>query len=248
MKLSRTYMTMPCIVEIVDEHADVKDIEAVFDYFKHIDETFSYFKPTSELTAINTGTLKLEDASAEMREVFALSMKTKEETDGFFDIKKPDGTFDTSGLVKGLAVHRGALLLKQRGYKNYCVEIAGDMEVAGHNEDGGPWVIGIQNPFNLSEIIKRVAITDKGIATSGTYQRGSHIYNPKNWSDKIENIVGLTVIGPNVYEADRFATACYAMGEEGIYFLEYLDGFEGYLVGSNGIAMMTTGFAKYIIL
>jgi thiamine biosynthesis lipoprotein len=240
-------MTMPCIVEIVDSNADVKDIEAVFDYFKHIDDTFSYFKPTSQLSAINRGELKLKDATSEMIEVFALCAKTKEETDGFFDIKQPDGTYNPSGLVKGLAVHRGAAMLKKKGYKNYCVEIAGDMEVAGHNEDGTDWVIGIQNPFNLAEIIKRVAITDKGIATSGTYQRGSHIYNPKNWTDKIEKIVGLTVIAPNVYEADRLATACYAMGEEGIYFLEYIDGVEGYLIGSNGMAMMTTGFAKYII-
>lgn len=240
-------MTMPCIVEIVDANADVKDIEAVFDYFKHIDDTFSYFKPTSQLSAINRGELKLKDATSEMIEVFALCAKTKEETDGFFDIKQPDGTYNPSGLVKGLAVHRGAQILKKRGYKNYCVEIAGDMEVSGHNGDGTDWVIGIQNPFNLAEIIKRVAITDKGIATSGIYQRGNHIYNPKNWTDKIEKIVGLTVIGPNVYEADRLATACYAMGEEGIYFLEYIDGVEGYLVGSNGMAMMTTGFAKYII-
>ncbi len=247
MKMMRTYMTMPCIVEIVDANADVKDIEAVFDYFQHTDESFSYFKPTSELSAINSGKLKLEDASAEMREIFALCEKTKEQTDGFFDILQPDGTYNTSGLVKGLAVHRGAEILRRRGYKNFCVEIAGDMEVSGHNEDGTDWVIGIQNPFNRYEVIKRVALTNKGIATSGVYERGSHIYNPKDWTDKIEKIVGLTVIGPNVYEADRFATACYAMGEEGIYFLEYLDGFEGYLVGSNGIAMMTTGFAKYII-
>lgn len=238
---------MPCIVEIVDKNADAKDIEAVFDYFKHIDDTFSYFKPTSLISAINRGELKLKDAPSEVIEVFALCAKTKEETDGFFDIKKSDGTYNPSGLVKGLAVHRGAQMLKKKGYKNYCVEIAGDMEMAGHNEDGEDWVIGIQNPFDLSQIVKRVALTDKGIATSGIYQRGAHIYNPKDWTDKIEKIVGLTVIGPNVYEADRLATACYAMGEEGIYFLEYIDGVEGYMIGSNGIAMMTTGFAKYII-
>jgi thiamine biosynthesis lipoprotein len=247
MKVLRTYMTMPCIVDIADDNADMKDIEAVFDYFQHIDDTFSYFKSTSELSRINSGQLKLTDASAEMQEVFALSEKTKKQTNGFFDIKKADGTYDTSGLVKGLAVYRGAQILKERGYKNYCVEIAGDMEVAGHNAQGTDWVIGIQNPFNKKEIIKRVALSNAGIATSGIYERGAHIYNPKNWNDRIEQIVGLTVIGPNVYEADRYATACYAMGEEGIYFLEDLPGFEGYLVGSNGIAMMTTGFAKYII-
>ena len=59
-------------------------------------------------------------------------------------------------------------------------------------------------------------------------------------------IISLTVIGPNVYEADRFATAVFAMGRKGILFLESLDGFHGYAVDSRGIATMTSNFKKYV--
>ncbi len=59
-------------------------------------------------------------------------------------------------------------------------------------------------------------------------------------------MVSLTVIGPNVYEADRFATAAFAMGKNGIAFIEQLQGFEGYQIDGAGIATMTSGFAQVI--
>jgi len=65
-------------------------------------------------------------------------------------------------------------------------------------------------------------------------------------NEPIKDIVSLTVIGPNIYEADRFVTAAFAMGKEGIYFIEKLDGFEGYMIDSNGLATFTSGFEKYV--
>ena len=87
---------------------------------------------------------------------------------------------------------------------------------------GRDFVTGLPRSVEIktNEIVKKLSIENKGIATSGTYARGEHIYNPKNPSEAIESIVSLTVIGPNIYEADRFATACFAMGKDGIYFLE----------------------------
>ena len=94
------------------------------------------------------------------------------------------------------------------------------------------------------EIIKVIYVSDEGVATSGTYIRGLHIYNPKDHKP-MDKIVSLTVIGPNVYEADRFATAAFAMGLDGINFIEKLPGFEGYIIDKGGVATVTTGFNKY---
>ena len=52
------------------------------------------------------------------------------------------------------------------------------------------------------------------------------------------------MIGPNIYEADRFATAAFAMGRDGILFIEELQGFEGYMIDRNGMATLTSGFAE----
>ncbi|MFZ2769929.1 MAG: FAD:protein FMN transferase [Minisyncoccia bacterium] len=238
---------MPTTVEVVDSGATKETLEKVFDYFTSVDEKFSTYKETSEISAINRGELKIENSSEEMKEVFSLAEKTKQETNGFFDIKKPDGSIDPSGLVKGWAVHNGALILDKLGFKNFSVDVGGDIEFRGLNEQKEKWSVGIRNPFQREEIVKVVYLGGDGpmgIATSGTYIRGQHIYNPHEMGP-LEEVLSLTVIGSNIYEADRFATAAFAMGREGIYFIEKLDGFEGYMIDKNGQGTATTGFENY---
>ena len=129
------------------------------------------------------------------------------------------GKLDPSGLVKGWAIQNAAEQLREKSVKNFYIDAGGDIQVSGKNAQGEPWLIGIRNPFNGEEIIKTIAVSTEGVATSGTYIRGEHIYNPLD-SDKAPKVVkSLTVIGSNIYEADRFATAAFAMGAEGIKFI-----------------------------
>jgi thiamine biosynthesis lipoprotein len=173
-----------------------------------------------------------------------LAEETKKQTRGYFDIVH-NKKIDPSGIVKGWAIYQAALLLSKEGVRNYYVEAGGDIQVNGKNENGEAWQVGIRNPFNREEIVKVVFLRDEGIATSGTYIRGQHIYNPHKSGEEISDIMSITVIGPNIYEADRFATAAFAMGKRGISFIENLKGFEGYLIDSEGIATYTSGFEKY---
>lgn len=248
MKQTRLLMGMPVSVEIVDPHVTAAIFDEVYAYFSHIDEKFSTYKPTSEIEAINAGALKLDEASEEMRLVFTLSEETKRETDGYFDIRRPDGRFDPSGLVKGWAIGNAAQLIAKRGFENFYVDAGGDIQTQGHNADGGKWAVGVKNPFDQRENVKVVYISGEGMATSGTYIRGRHIYDPHAaGADKRapDDIVSLTVIGPTIHDADRFATAAFAMGAKGIAFIESLPGFEGYMIDRNKIATMTTHFDRY---
>ena len=237
---------MPAIIEIVDSNASPLVFEEVFNYLISVDEKFSPYKKNSEITLYNEGKIDKKNLSDDLKKVLELSEETKNETNGFFNIFH-NRKIDPSGLVKGWAIYNASLILRKKGFKNFYVEIAGDIEVAGLNNEGKKWIIGIRNPFNKKENVKVVHLSDKGIATSGTYVQGDHIYNPKKPNETIKDIVSLTVIGPNIYEADRFATAAFAMGREGIYFIEKLVGFEGYMIDKNGIATFTTGFEKYVI-
>ena len=47
-------------------------------------------------------------------------------------------------------------------------------------------------------------------------------------------------------EANRFATAAFAMGPAGINFIEQLPGFEGYMIDPGGMATYTSGFERYV--
>lgn len=246
MKDARILMGMPITIEIVDAKATLKNIDKVFNYFKYVDGKFSTYKKGSEITKINKGIISVKDASFDMKEVLTLCAKTKKETNGYFDILR-NGKTDPSGLVKGWAINNAAKLISKMGFKNFFVDAGGDIQVGGKNNEGENWRIGIQNPFNLKEIIKAIRVKDEGVATSGTYLRGQHVYNPYFPKLPILDIISLTVIGPNVFEADRFATAAFAMGVSGIRFIENLHGFEGYMIDRMGMATYTSGFDKYVI-
>ena len=237
-------MGMTIIVEIVDPHATQGSINKVFEYLEYVDTKFSTYKDTSEIMSINKGEIKEQNASEDMKEVFKLAEETKKATDGYFDIHKPDGQIDPSGLVKGWAIRNSAHILDKEGFKHFYVDVGGDVEVRGHNLDNKKWSIGIRNPFNKEEIVKIVHLTNRGIATSGTYIRGQHIYNPHKVGP-LEEIKSLTVIGPNVYEADRYATAAFAMGTKGINFIDNLPGFEAYMIDKSGTGTQTSGFEPY---
>lgn len=238
-------MDMPITIEITDLVRTESIFREVFNYFKYIDDKFSTFKEKSEITKVNNGLLKKDKWSRDMKEVIRLCERTKKETNGYFDISK-DGKLDPSGLVKGWAVYNAADYLKKEGFKNFYVEAGGDIQAYGRNKENSEWTIGIRNPFNRNEIVKVLRVSDKGVATSGTYIRGQHIYNPFKRKEEIKDIVSLTVVGPNVFEADRFATAAFAMGKEGINFIENLSGFEGYMIDSKGMGTFTSGFKSFV--
>lgn len=245
MKQTRLMMGMPITVEIVDASASREALATVFSFFQYVDDTFSTYKKTSEISRINSGEIPANLYSGDIKEIFALAEKTQRETGGYYDMKKDD-KLDPTGVVKGWAIQKASTILKEWGYQNFYIDAGGDIQVAGKNQSGLRWIIGIRNPFNREEVVKRVSLSNEGIATSGTYIRGNHIYDPHTLQNEF-SIVSLTVIGPDVFEADRFATAAFAMGDKGIGFIERKKGLEGYMIDKNGIATYTSGFDQYVI-
>lgn len=237
-------MGMPIEMDIVG--TGVKEVlEAAFAYLVSVDNRFSTYKNDSEISRINRGEILESEASEKMHEVFAIAEMTRKETGGYFNIRRPDNSIDPSGIVKGWAICNAAEIIRTAGYRSYFVNAGGDIAVCGVNEKGEDWSVGIRNPFNVNEIVKIVYPRGRGIATSGSYIRGDHIYNPHAPMRKIRDIVSVTVIGPDVLEADRFATAAFAMGKNGISFIEQLPGFEGYAIDVKGIATLSSGFSAY---
>ncbi len=243
MQKAELIMGMPITITLVNDDTTQEFTNEIFDYFRAVDARYSTYKSDSEISRINAG-LPKSKWSREMKHVLELCEQTKSETNGYFDIMR-SGHRDPSGLVKGWAIQNAAEKLLRRGVDDFSIDAGGDVQVQGRSESGDEWRIGIRNPFDRSQIVKVIGIRDQGIATSGTYIRGQHIYNPKSQTNPT-GVTSLTVIGPNIYEADRFATAAFAMGEKGISFIEQLKGFEGYMINTEGIATMTSGFEKYV--
>ena len=243
MKDMRAIMGMPVTVDIVG--AEIEELDYIFSYFSMVDERFSMYKLTSEMSMINRGEISPVEYSEDMREVLALCEETRTKSAGYFDIRTLEGALDPSGLVKGWAINNAAHLIRSSGFENFWVDAGGDVQTGGKNADDKEWSVGIRSPFNPGEVVKVLYPRGKGIATSGTYVRGQHIYNPLTGDSAPSELVSLTIIGHDVYEADRFATAAFAMGIKGLRFIESLDGFEAYAIDVEKRATMSSGFETY---
>ncbi|MCL4358097.1 FAD:protein FMN transferase [Patescibacteria group bacterium] len=243
MRRTEIIMGMPITIEIVN-NASRSFVADLFNFFRAVDCRFSPYKNDSELAKINQG-LPQDKWSKEMKEVMRLSEQTKQITYGYFDINR-SGKLDPSGIVKGWSIAQAAKRLKKHGLVDFYVEAGGDIQAEGHAAKGEGWLVGIRNPFKIDEIVKVLSISGQGVATSGAYIRGEHVYNPLNNYTSPKGVASITVIATDILDADRFATAAYAMGMKGINLIRQLPGLEAYQINSDGKAIYTPGFEAYV--
>ena len=60
-----------------------------------------------------------------------------------------------------------------------------------------------------------LAVSDRAVATSGTYERGDHIVDPRTGGPAV-GLRSLTVVGPRLAFTDAYATAAFVMGLDGL--------------------------------
>lgn len=235
----RDVMGMPVTVQVIDDAED-SALEEVFDDFELLDRTFSPFMADSEVSRIDRGELRLEDAGELVRQVARLCRQYERATNGFFSAWIA-GRFDPSGLVKGWAIDRACSLLDRHGYRNYFVDAGGDVQTRGLNADMGPWRVGIRHPVQRDKFARVVLASGLAVATSGTYEKGDHVLDPHTGTPAT-GWLSFTVVGPDILQADVYATACFAMGGEALEFVARIAGYEAYAVDRRLQVSYTAGF------
>lgn len=188
-------------------------IDEVIDYFTFIDAKFSPYVKFSDVSALRAGAKDISACHVDVQEVWNLCLQAKELTDGAFDPWCVEGGFDPSGYVKGWAADKGIEILKKHGATSIQINAAGDISVAG-GYNGEPWKIGIRHPVDAQTIVKVFEISDGAIATSGTYEKGSHIKDPFTGLIAIGGR-SATVIGPDGGIAEALATGLIVAGKDG---------------------------------
>jgi thiamine biosynthesis lipoprotein len=160
------------------------------------------------------------DASPDVVEVLDACTWLEHLSDGVFNARRPDGSIDPAGFVKGWAAERAARLLAEAGLKNYYLRIGGDIQSHGTQATGDKWRVGIVDPHDATRIHSYVDIPENwAIATSGVAERGQHIWG-KDSQPTNSQFSSMTVIGPHLMWADAFATIAYALGDAGIDWVE----------------------------
>jgi thiamine biosynthesis lipoprotein len=220
-------------------------LEAVFSWLRWVDDTFSTYKPGSQISRIERGELALEDADPKVREVLQQCDILRAFTGGYFDARAAPGrALDPSGLVKGWSVEAVSVLLAGTGSSNHCINAGGDVRVRGRPGPGRHWHVGICHPLKADAFTVVVALTDGAVATSGTAERGLHVFNPHTGQPAAE-LASVTIVGPSLTLADAYATAALAMGTAAPAWLGSLDGYESYVVDAGGHAWWSPGFDAY---
>ena len=242
MRQVEDVMGMPVTIQVADAVATTAAVDEAFEEFRRLDEVFSPFKPTSAVSRINRGELAPLDAGALVQQAIHLCEMYGAATDGFFSAWI-GGEFNPSGLVKGWAIDRACSILEQRGCSNFFVDAGGDVQTRGTNE-GAPWRVGIRHPVLRDKVVRVVLASDLAVATSGTYEKGRHITDPHT-GRAAEAFVSLTVVGPDIVEADVIATAAFAKGEGAFELIGRFPGLEAFAIRTDNTATWTAGFDAY---
>ena len=177
-------------------------------------------------------------------------------TPGFLVKQRADITVDLSSIAKGYGVDEVADLLRSLGYKNYLVEIGGEIFAAGHRKDNTRWRIGINRPragAAFDAVYKVVALQNQGFATSGDYRnffevdgvRYSHVIDPRTGFPVSNGVVSTSIISADCMTADGLATAIIVMGvKKGLELIDRLDGVEGLLVVEQNDGTLVDYYSK----
>jgi len=110
-------------------------------------------------------------------------------------------------------------------FKNYYINISGEIRARGNNSRDSYWPIKIEKPMiNSPKQIEycTVPLKNYSLATSGNYRqfffskgkRYGHSIDPRSGIPARNELLSATILAPTAAEADAYATACMVLGLE----------------------------------
>lgn len=164
-------------------------------------------------------------------------------------LSDPEMRLDVGAVAKGWAVQQVCAQLPG----GLLVSVGGNVCATGPKDDQGtPWVVGIQNPDG-TDYIHTLAIATGSVVTSGDYQRTftlngksyHHIIDPDTLYPS-EYWCSVTIVGPDSGLADALSTALFVMDLQTGQALAERCGVEAVWVDANGNQYYTEGFGALI--
>lgn len=164
---------------------------------------------------------------------------------------------DLGGIAKGFAIDKAVQILQQVAMYGGMVDIGGDLRCFGDPPDNANyWLIGVQDPLHSENILLKLRLDNRAVATSGDYrrfvmihgQRYSHIINPAS-AASAQSLSSVSIIAHSAMQADALATAVSVLGpEQGMALIETLPEVEAVLIphGPNPQIKNTPAAQQYI--
>jgi FAD:protein FMN transferase len=231
------------------------DVEKACSILIDADTRFSLYKPESEISQIASGALSWDSATPVQKDIRSQTKTWMEITEGFFNSTSPEGKYDPSGLVKTWAATNAAMFLEANGYRDFTLNAGGDVYIGPEVKTFPLTRVGLSNlkPINspgasVNMILDVAGTKYRGIATSGSTERGEHIWlSPETL--EIEKFLQVTVVGTDLVTADIWATAIISGGQAAFdLFARKVSSQVAVAVatGHDGRIQSTSGFASIL--
>jgi thiamine biosynthesis lipoprotein len=162
---------------------------------------------------------------------------------------------DFGGFGKEYAVDRVAQLAVDHGLSCALVDFGHDLRAIGVPPGRPAWHIGLEDPQKPGATAGSLAVTGKGIASSGDYlrcfvvegKRYGHIIDPRTGWPVANGGVQATVVAGTCLQAGVLSTTAFVLGvPKGIEFIQSCPGCEGLLITSK-VRAQTRGFYHYVV-
>jgi len=189
-----------------------------------------------------------EDTVAEELPLIDFRFVEANETDGTISFRLDGVRINLGGIAKGYAVERGIEVARRYGVRNARVTAGGDTRLLGDRR-GAPWMVGIQNPRDETEVAVTIPLENEAISTSGDYERYfiedgerfHHIIVPST-GESAGEVHSATIIGPDAVMTDALSTSLFIMGvDQGLRLISTLPDYEGIVIDSSGEMFYSDG-------
>lgn len=168
-------------------------------------------------------------------------------------VRLPVGVaIDLGGIGKGHAADIVAAELVAAGAHGACVDLGGDVAVAGTAEDGEAWVIGIEDPFARDRDVARIALAAGAVATSSRLERqwrtargpAHHLIDPTTGRPADGRLATASVVASTAAWAEVLAKATLVSGDETI---PASFGCTGLVVALDGTVRQLEGLGNWLL-
>jgi thiamine biosynthesis lipoprotein len=165
----------------------------------------------------------------------------------------PGMALDFGGFGKEYAVDIVAQIAADFGIPDVLVDFGHDLRALGTPPGRPAWHIGLEDPNNPGKTAGSIAITGKGVASSGDYvrcfkidgRRFGHIIDPRTGWPVSNGCSQATVVAGTCLQAGVLSTTAFVLGlKEGIDFIRGFPGAEG-IVLAGRLRAQTPGFFNY---
>ncbi len=204
------------------------------------DDVFSTWNADSPMSRLRRGEVMLDQVPREVAQVLDACRVARMLTGGWFDPWALPGGVDPTGYVKGWAAERALDALRMPEVAAAVVNAAGDIASFGGMAPDTPFRFAIVDPFDP---IRPACVVEHvgAVATSGTYERGQHLFDPHS-RKAASAVASATVTGPELGLADALATALAVGGQVVLARIDALEGFEALVIGYDGELRSTSRF------